>query len=136
VVTLFVYTFFAKDSPPRPAPMTMRDYVKVLAYADTWWFCVFYSVTFGGFVGLASFLNSFFNLPYQLSPIAAGGFATICVISGSLLRPIGGYLADRFGGITMLIVLYVGVVLSMAGLGILVTPFGLEVMPDSLYVAT
>ena len=117
VLTLIVYFFLAKDSPTRPAPMTMRDYMKVLAYADTWWFCFFYSVTFGGFVGLASFLNSFFRVQYGLSPIAAGGFATICVISGSLLRPVGGYLADRFGGIRMLIMLYLGVMVSMAGLG-------------------
>src|SRR5204862_2276021 len=115
-----------------PAPMTMRDYLKVLAFADTWWFCIFYSVTFGGFVGLASFLNSFFRVQYGLSPIAAGGFATICVISGSLLRPIGGYLADRFGGIRMLVVLYVVVLASMAGLGLLVTPAGLVMFPDSL----
>jgi NNP family nitrate/nitrite transporter-like MFS transporter len=119
VLTLIVYFFLAKDSPTRPAPMTMRDYMKVLAYADTWWFCIFYSVTFGGFVGLASFLNSFFRVQYGLSPIAAGGFATICVISGSLLRPIGGYLADHFGGIRMLIMLYLGVMATMAGLGFL-----------------
>ena len=109
-----------------PAPMTMRDYAKVLGYMDTWWFCVFYSVTFGGFVGLASFLNSFFKVQYGLSSIAAGGFATICVISGSLLRPIGGYMADRLGGIRMLIFLYLGVMATMFGLGLL---------PD-LYVGT
>ena len=31
---------------------------------DAWWFCLFYSVTFGGFVGLASFLNTFFKDQY------------------------------------------------------------------------
>ena len=117
LITLVIYFFFAKDSPTRPAPMSMRDYLKVLGVMDTWWFCIFYSVTFGGFVGLASFLNSFFRVQYGLSPIAAGGFATICVISGSLLRPIGGYLADRFGGIRMLIMLYLGVMATMFGLG-------------------
>jgi NNP family nitrate/nitrite transporter-like MFS transporter len=126
VITLIIYFSFAKDSPARPAPMTMRDYSKVLGYADTWWFCFFYSVTFGGFVGLASFLNSFFSVQYGLSAIAAGGFATTCVVSGSLLRPIGGYLADRFGGIHMLIGLY---------LGVMVTMFGLGFLPD-LYVGT
>ena len=29
---------------------------------DTWWFCLFYLITFGGFVGLASFLNIAFAL--------------------------------------------------------------------------
>src|SRR5207247_2485171 len=37
LLTLVTYFFLAKDSPSRPAPMTMRDYVKVLAYMDTWW---------------------------------------------------------------------------------------------------
>jgi NNP family nitrate/nitrite transporter-like MFS transporter len=135
-ITLVCFFLFAKDAPNRPAAKSLGDYAKVFGHADTWWFCVFYSVTFGGFVGLASFLNSFFRVQYGLSPIAAGGFATICVISGSLLRPIGGYLADRFGGIRMLVVLYLGVVVTMLSLGLLATPIGLEYMPDSLYAGT
>src|SRR5205807_8827526 len=37
---------------------------------------------------------------------AAGNFAALCVFAGSFVRPIGGYLADRLGGIRMLFVLY------------------------------
>ena len=75
----------------------------VLAKQDTWWFCLFYSVTFGGFVGLASFLSLFFHDQYELDKVTAGDFATLCVIAGSFLRPVGGYLADRFGGIRLLL---------------------------------
>ena len=117
-LTLVFFFFCAKDSPTQPAPKSFGDYVKVLTYVDTWWFCVFYSVTFGGFVGLAVFLNSFFRVQYGQTPVAAGMFATVCVISGSFLRPIGGYLADRFGGIRMLTILYVFVGITMACLGI------------------
>src|SRR2546423_1634739 len=78
------------------------------------WFCLFYSVTFGGFVGLATFLNSFFRVQYELSPVHAGYFATACVIAGSLLRPVGGYLADHVGGIRMLTGLYLGVFALLA----------------------
>jgi NNP family nitrate/nitrite transporter-like MFS transporter len=116
-LTLVFFFFAAKDSPNQPAPKPLGDYIKVLSHADTWWFCLFYSVTFGGFVGLAVFLNSFFKLQYGLSPVAAGMFATVCVIAGSFLRPIGGYLADRFGGIRMLTILFVGVALTMGALG-------------------
>ncbi|MBM3992982.1 MAG: NarK/NasA family nitrate transporter [Planctomycetes bacterium] len=126
VLTLILYVLLAQDSPTQPAPLPVSDYFKVLGTMDTWWFCIFYSVTFGGFVGLASFLNSFFKVEYGLSSVAAGGFATLCVISGSLLRPIGGYLADLFGGIRMLILLFLGVAATMFGLGCL---------PD-LYVGT
>ncbi len=106
LLTLTIFVLFAKDSPAQPAPKPLAAYVSVLRHSDTWWFCLFYSVTFGGFVGLAVFLNSFFFLQYGLDRVQAGYFATACVIAGSFLRPVGGYLADRFGGIRMLSIIY------------------------------
>ena len=67
----------------------------------------FYSVTFGGFVGLASSLPIYFNDQYGLSPVAAGYFTAACVFMGSLFRPLGGALADRIGGIKTLSFMYV-----------------------------
>ncbi len=119
VLTLLVFSLLAKDSPSHPAPKRLADYGVVLRQRDTWWFCLFYSFTFGGFVGLAVFLNSFFHLQYELDRIQAGYFATLCVVSGSFLRPVGGYLADRFGGIRMLTVLFLGVAAMMIGLSTL-----------------
>lgn len=120
LLTLVVFVLFAKDSPSQPAPRPLAAYAGVLRQRDTWWFCLFYSVTFGGFVGLASFLNIFFHDQYGLGRVEAGTFATLCVISGSFLRPLGGYLADRFGGIRMLTALYVGV--GLAALGVATLP--------------
>ena len=119
VGTLLLFAIFAKDSPSQPAPKPLIDYTAVLGMRDTWWFCLFYSVTFGGFVGLASFLNIFFHDQYALTRVQAGSFATLCVIAGSFLRPLGGYLADRFGGIRMLTTLYLGVGVTMLGLTML-----------------
>lgn len=119
LITLVLFVLFAKDSPRQPAPRPLRDYAGVLEQADTWWFCLFYAVTFGGFVGLASFLNSFFKIQYDLDPVLAGTFATACVIAGSFLRPLGGYLADLLGGIRMLAVLFVGVGILILGLATL-----------------
>jgi NNP family nitrate/nitrite transporter-like MFS transporter len=119
LLTLLLFALFAKDSPSQPAPKRLADYAAVLGQRDTWWFCLFYSVTFGGFVGFAVFLNSFFHLQYELDAIQAGYFATLCVISGSFLRPVGGYLADRFGGIRMLTLLYLGVGAMMVSLSTL-----------------
>lgn len=99
----------AREAPQRPPAQPLGHYFSLLRLKDTWWFCLFYLVTFGGFVGLASFLNVFFCTQYELSPIVAGNLATICVLAGSFLRPVGGYLADRLGGIRMLILLYLGV---------------------------
>jgi NNP family nitrate/nitrite transporter-like MFS transporter len=118
-ITLLVFLWLAHDSPNQPAPKPLAAYWGVLSLPDTWRFCWFYSVTFGGFVGLASFLNIFFHDQYGLSQMQAGTFATLCVMSGSFLRPVGGYLADRFGGIRMLSLLYLGLAASMIGLAFL-----------------
>src|SRR6516164_6073312 len=48
LLTLTVFVLFAKDSPRQPAPKSLAAYTAVLKHADTWWFCGFYSVTFGG----------------------------------------------------------------------------------------
>jgi NNP family nitrate/nitrite transporter-like MFS transporter len=118
-LTLALFVWLAMDSPNQPPPKPLGDYSRVLGQSDTWWFCLFYSVTFGGFVGLAVYLNSFFHLQYQLDRIDAGYFATACVIAGSFLRPVGGYLADRFGGIRMLMLLYAGAGVSLLGIATL-----------------
>jgi NNP family nitrate/nitrite transporter-like MFS transporter len=123
-LTLITFMFLAKDSPEQPPPKPLYAYVGVFRHADTWWFCLLYSVTFGGFVGLASFLNTFFKDQYfatdtKTGEVYAAVFTTLCVFAGSFLRPVGGYLADRFGGVRMLLVLYAGVGLAMFGMALL-----------------
>jgi NNP family nitrate/nitrite transporter-like MFS transporter len=67
----------------------------------------FYSVTFGGFVGLSSSLVIYFNTQYGLDAKTAGYFTAACVFAGSAVRPVGGYVADRIGGVRTLSVVYV-----------------------------
>lgn len=119
VVTFLLFTLLAKDSPNQPAPKKLADYAQVLKQRDTWLFCVLYSVTFGGFVGMANYLTIFYNTQFGLNPVRAADFATLCVIAGSCFRPVGGWLADRLGGIRMLMVLYASIALIMAGISAL-----------------
>jgi len=115
-LVLILYSLMAKDSPKRPPRPAWRDYVAVFREADTGWFCLFYSFTFGGFVGLASFLTLFFHDQYQLTKVRAGDFTTIVVIAGSFLRPVGGWLADRIGGYRLLLGLLAGVGCCLAAI--------------------
>jgi NNP family nitrate/nitrite transporter-like MFS transporter len=108
VCVTIVFALLAKDSPSRSAPSTWRDYAAVLREPDTLWFSFLYSLTFGGFVGFTSFLTTFFHEQYQASRVSAGDFTTIVVVSGSLMRPLGGWLSDRIGGYRLLLVLLVG----------------------------
>ena len=114
------YLLLARDSPECPPAKPLTDYLKVLRDRDTWWFMFFYSVTFGGFVGLASSLTIYFNDQYGLSPVVAGYCTAACVFAGSLLRPVGGMVADRVGGIKSLSLMYV-----LASLFLFVVSFGL-----------
>ncbi len=106
-IVFVFYMLVAKDSPDCPPAKSLREYLKVLRDKDAWWFMFFYSVTFGGFVGLASSLTIYFNTQYGLSPVVAGYFTAACVFMGSMMRPLGGWLADRIGGIKSLSVMYV-----------------------------
>ncbi|WP_225984696.1 nitrate/nitrite transporter [Noviherbaspirillum aerium] len=118
-VAFAVYMIFAKDAPSSPPPKSLTEYLHVLKDKDAWWFMFFYSVTFGGFSGLASSLTIYFNGQYGLSPITAGYFTAACVFAGSLVRPMGGIIADRIGGIKTLSIMYVlaGLFLFIASLG-------------------
>ena len=106
VLTLAVYLAIARDSAACPPPQRLRDYLGVLRSGDAWWFMFLYGVTFGGFVGLASSLTIYFNDQYGLAPVVAGYFTAACVFAGSLVRPVGGAVADRVGGVRSLSVMY------------------------------
>jgi NNP family nitrate/nitrite transporter-like MFS transporter len=112
-VAFVVYMLLAKDAPEQPAPKKLAEYLDVLKIPDAWWLMLLYGVTFGGFVGLASSLTMYFNSEYGLDPVIAGFFTAACVFAGSFIRPVGGALADRFGGVRTLSFVYV---LAAAGL--------------------
>jgi NNP family nitrate/nitrite transporter-like MFS transporter len=105
-IALAVYVLLAKDGP-NPAPSRrFADYARVLREPDAWLFMFYYAVTFGGFSGLASSLAIYFNTQYGLNAVSAGYCTAACVFAGSLVRPIGGAIADRLGGVRVLSALY------------------------------
>jgi MFS transporter, NNP family, nitrate/nitrite transporter len=118
-LVLISYILMAKEPPNQPKPKPIKDYFSVLKERDAWYFCALYSVTFGGFVGLASFLSYFFASQYSVSGVMAGYFVTIVIASGSFLRPVGGLIADKIGGVRLLQYLLVGVAVCMLGVSLL-----------------
>jgi NNP family nitrate/nitrite transporter-like MFS transporter len=128
-LSLLVFLVLAKDSPARPAATRVVDYFRVLKEPDALRFCLLYSITFGGFVGLASYLAIFFRDQYGVTKVTAGDLTALCVFAGSFARPLGGVLADRRGGVRVLIVLLTLVgggavtVSSLPGIGIAVGAF-------------
>lgn len=114
-----IYMIFAKDSPDQPAPKPFAEYFEVLQHADAWWFMLFYGVTFGGFVGLTASLSIYFTDAFKVTPIVAGYCGAACVFAGSMLRPLGGNVADRIGGIKTLSYVY-----ALAAVTLVIISFG------------
>ncbi len=119
LVVILYFTFFTKDSPSHPPAIPFSRYFRPLKEPDAVLFCFFYMLTFGGFVGLASFLPIFFKDQYSVSRIMAGNLTALCVFAGSFCRPLGGYISDRIGGIRTLSTLYIGIAICLIGVSFL-----------------
>ena len=106
VLALAVFVFVARDD--RQSRRAERDshwwhnVVVMIQHPKAYWLCGLYAVTFGGFVGFCSILPLFFYEQYHVDGIAAGSIAALCGLVGSLIRPFGGYAADRIGGLRTL----------------------------------
>ncbi len=109
LVIVFIFFFFvAKDSTLVKTPAKkIIDFLRPIKSRDALLLSGLYAITFGGFVGLASFLPIFFHDQFKLDKITAGNATALCVLAGSFVRPIGGYLADKFGGVKILSIIYI-----------------------------
>lgn len=118
VLVFIVYVLFSKEAPGDYKPKKLADYLNLLKEKDAHWFCFYYTISFGGFVGLASYYVLYFKSEFGLSPVDAGDMAAMCTFAGALSRPVGGAIADRIGGIRALLVLY-----SVAAAGLVAAAF-------------
>jgi MFS transporter, NNP family, nitrate/nitrite transporter len=84
-----------------------RKYLAVLAERDTWVIMLVYSITFGGFVGMSSYVSLLLTTQYQISKVDAGFVMALLSLTGAMVRPVGGLIADRLSGVRVLLVLLV-----------------------------
>jgi MFS transporter, NNP family, nitrate/nitrite transporter len=119
LLPLFVMVVFAKE-PPDIEHQSFRQHLNCLFEKDGWYFNLVYIITFGGFLGLATFLPSFYVKQFHVTKIQAGELTVLATLTGSLTRVLGGWFADRIGGITTLSVVFL---IAIAGLfGLMTTP--------------
>jgi NNP family nitrate/nitrite transporter-like MFS transporter len=108
-LVLIAFVLLARDSPNRAPGQPAASYLTALKQPELWWFCLFYSVTFGGYVGLSSFMAILLRDQYQISAVTAGYLTAMAALAGSALRPVGGYAADKLGGVRLLSILLAGI---------------------------
>ncbi|HYC08666.1 MAG TPA: MFS transporter, partial [Steroidobacteraceae bacterium] len=88
-----------------------RRYRALLAERDTWVVMLVYSITFGGFVGMSSYVSLLLTLQYEMSKVEAGLVMALLAFTGAMARPLGGLLADRLSGVKVLLVLLLAIAL-------------------------
>jgi len=103
--------WFAAKEPPDREHQSLREHLACLWEKDGWAFSLIYIVTFGGFIGLASFLPTYFYDQFKVTKIEAGQLTMLATLMGSAVRVAGGYISDRIGGVNTLS----GVLLLVAG---------------------
>ncbi len=102
VLVLVVYVLFSKEPKVHVRPRKFSEYLEILRDRDAHWFCFYYTVSFGGFVGLASSYVLYFKGEFGVPTVRAGDLAALCTCAGAMLRPVGGAIADRIGGVRSL----------------------------------
>jgi NNP family nitrate/nitrite transporter-like MFS transporter len=105
LLVLWTVVFFAlaKDAPRRTPPKTLAQMIRPLTDKMSWVLSFFYFLTFGGFVAMSIYLPMFLTEMFKLTPQDAGLRTAGFVLMATAMRPMGGGLADKVGGLTMLL---------------------------------
>jgi len=111
VVWGVAFGLLARDAPVAAKPQGIGAMVRVLTREKlAWVLSLFYFLTFGGFVAFSIYLPTLLKDQFKLTPAGAGFRAAGFVVLATLLRPAGGWLADRIGGARVLSGVFLGVV--------------------------
>jgi NNP family nitrate/nitrite transporter-like MFS transporter len=109
--------WFAAREPPDREQQSLREHLSCLFEKDGWIFSVIYIVTFGGFIGLSSFLPTYFYDQFQVTKVQAGQLTMLATLMGSVVRALGGHISDHIGGVNTLtvVLLLVAAMLLLCG---------------------
>ncbi len=110
-----VFFAFAKNDTTTARPKSLAESLAVLKSSKiAWVLSLFYFLTFGGFVALALYMPTFLLEIFALTPTDAGARTAGFVALATIMRPVGGILADKLGGAKVLIFVFAAIaVLSL-----------------------
>ncbi|WP_394787027.1 nitrate/nitrite transporter [Rhodoferax sp.] len=111
LLPMLVMVVFAKEPPDLDKHASFKEHIACLFEKDGWAFSLIYAITFGGFIGLATFLPTYYYDQFGVSKVQAGQLTMLAAFMGAALRVFGGWISDRWGGINTLSV----VLLTVAG---------------------
>lgn len=109
---------FAKEPDDVDSHATLREHVACLFEKDGWAFSLIYAVSFGGFIGLATFLPSYYYDQFGVSKVQAGQLSMLAAFMGAALRVFGGWISDRWGGVNTLSVVLLTIAATLIACGL------------------
>jgi len=118
LVPMLVVMFMAKEPPDRDEHASMREHLSCLLEKDGWVFSLIYVVTFGGFIGIVTFLPTYYYDQFGVSKVQAGQLTMLAALMGAVVRVAGGWISDHWGGVNTLTVVLVVVALALVGVGL------------------
>ena len=118
LIPLVVMIVFAQEPPDLDKHASFKEHIACLFEKDGWAFSLIYAVTFGGFIGLITFMPSYFYDQFGVSKIEAGQLTMLAAFMGAALRVFGGWISDHWGGVNTLtaVLAVVTVTLVLCGL--------------------
>jgi NNP family nitrate/nitrite transporter-like MFS transporter len=118
LLPVLVMIFLAKEPDDVDKHSTFRDHIACLFEKDGWAFSIIYAVTFGGFIGLTTFLPSYYHDQFGVSKVQAGQLTMLAAFMGAALRIFGGWISDHWGGINTLTTVLVVISVSLMACGL------------------
>ena len=115
---MIVMIVFAKEPPDVDSHAGLRSHMACLFEKDGWAFSLIYAVTFGGFIGLITFLPTYYYDQFGVSKVQAGQLTMLAAFMGAAVRVMGGWISDRWGGVNTLTVVLVAVTVTLLLVGL------------------
>ncbi|KKB34922.1 MFS transporter [Bacillus thermotolerans] len=106
-----LFWFGTQDEKQPNEVKRLKDSLSVLKFQETWILSLFYFLTFGGFVTFSMYLPTLLVDLFTMTAVKAGMVTAGFVVAATFVRPVGGYLSDRFGARKVLTVVFCGVFL-------------------------
>jgi len=118
LLPIIVMIVLAREPDDVNKNASLREHTACLFEKDGWAFSLIYAVTFGGFIGLISFLPSYYYDQFGVSKVQAGQLTMLAAFMGAALRIFGGWISDHWGGINTLtaVLLLISLTLLLCGL--------------------
>ncbi|KAF6578447.1 NarK/NasA family nitrate transporter [Paenibacillus sp. EKM212P] len=104
LLVFIVMNFFLGDRHEAKVKTPIMEQIKgVYKNEKLWFFSLFYFITFGSFVAFTVYLPNFLVSNFELTKVDAGMRTAGFIAIATFFRPIGGWLADRFQPLFLLV---------------------------------